>query len=70
MSGRTNLAYLRQWFSGFVEAELTRGDLVAIAGPGLRPIKWPLHYLCYRSSSEPSPALMIFSAWLKQDLKQ
>lgn len=54
----------------FVEAELTRGELVAIAGPGLRPIKRPLHYLCYRSSSEPSPALMIFSAWLKQELKQ
>ncbi len=57
-------------FAENLEAELTRGELVAIAGPGLRPIKRPLHYLYYRWSSEPSPALMIFSAWLKQELKQ
>lgn len=52
----------------FVEAELTRGELVAIAGPGLRAIKRPLHYLCYRSSSETSLELTIFSVWLKQEL--
>lgn len=54
----------------FAEAELARGELVAITGPGLRAISRPLHYLCYRSSSEASTALMHFSDWLKQELAQ
>ena len=52
----------------FAEAELERGELVAITGAGLRAIRRPLHYLCYRSSSEASTELMLFYAWLKQEL--
>ena len=54
----------------FVEAELARGELVAITGPGLRAVERPLHYLCYRSSSETPPELAIFSAWLRQELER
>ena len=54
----------------FAEAELARGELVTIAGPGLRVIERPLHFLCYRSSSGNSPELSMFAAWLKQEIKR
>ena len=54
----------------FAEAELARGELVAIIGPGLRAIRRPMHYLCYRSSGEAPQGLTTFATWLKQELKR
>jgi len=52
----------------FAQAEVARGDLITIVGPGLRPIQQPLHFLFYRASQEASPELSIFVAWLKREL--
>jgi DNA-binding transcriptional LysR family regulator len=52
----------------FAEAELARGDLVAIEGPGMEAIVRPMHHLCYRSALAASPELALFSAWLKAEL--
>jgi len=40
-----------------------------LAGPGLRPIEQPLHFLFYRAYQEPSPEFSIFVAWLKRELR-
>lgn len=52
----------------FAEAELARGELVAIVGPGLRPIEQPMHFLFYRASEESSIELSTFAAWLRREL--
>lgn len=52
----------------FAEAELQRGELVALTGPGFQSIERPLHYLCYRESDLGQAALRVFVHWLKGEL--
>lgn len=49
----------------FAEAELARGELVALTGSGMRAIERPLHYLCHRAG-DASPERETFFAWLKR----
>ena len=52
----------------FAESGLTRGELVAITGPGLLPIEQPLHFLFCHSADEESAEIALFARWLREEL--
>ena len=48
----------------FAEAELARGELVVLDGPGFRRIERETHFLCWRRADRDQPALRAFREWL------
>ena len=52
----------------FAEAELQRGDLIAIDGPSFRGIERATHFLCYRKTSEEREPIIVFKQWLALEL--
>lgn len=48
----------------FAEAELARGDLVLLDGPGFQRIERDTHFLCWRHAEGTHPALLAFREWL------
>jgi DNA-binding transcriptional LysR family regulator len=52
----------------FAEAELQRGELVALAEPDFVAIARPLHFLCYREADRNYPGLRVFVQWLKEQM--
>lgn len=52
----------------FAEAELARGELVLLDGPGFRQIERETHFLCWRRADRQRPALLAFREWLAQQL--
>ncbi len=54
--------------SRFAEAELTRGELIAIDGPGFQRIERATHFLCYRRSNEERAPIVLFKQWLSSEL--
>jgi len=52
----------------FAEAELARGELVAIDGPAFRRIERATHFLCYRRSNEGRGPIVAFRQWLAAEL--
>lgn len=54
--------------SRFAEAELARGELVAIDGPAFRRIERATHFLCYRKATEDRAPIVVFKRWLAEEL--
>ena len=54
--------------SRFAEAELARGELVALDGPGFRSIKRATHFICYRKTNEDRASIVVFRQWLTAEL--
>ena len=52
----------------FAEAELERGDLIAIGGTGFRRIERTTHFLCYRKTNEERAPIAAFKQWLASEL--
>jgi len=52
----------------FAEAELARGELVAIDGPAFKRIDRATHFLCYRKANEAHAPLVQFRRWLLAEL--
>jgi LysR family transcriptional regulator, glycine cleavage system transcriptional activator len=52
----------------FAEAELARGELVAIDGPAFRRIERATHFLCYRKTDEARGPIAAFRGWLIEEL--
>jgi len=52
----------------FAEAELARGELVALVEPEWTSVQRRLHFLCYRESEKNQPDLKTFVQWLKREL--
>lgn len=49
----------------FAEAELQRGELVALVEPEFVAIARPLHFLCYREADANHPGLRVFVQWIR-----
>ena len=54
--------------SRFAEAELSRGELMALDGPGFRRIERATHFLCYRKTNEERAPIVEFKQWLAAEL--
>ena len=54
--------------SRFAEAELARGELMALDGPGFRRIERATHFLCYRKTNEERAPIVEFKQWLAAEL--
>ena len=54
--------------SRFAEAELARGELMALDGPGFRRIERATHFLCYRKTNEERAPIVAFKQWLAAEL--
>lgn len=54
----------------FAEAELARGELVAIDGAGFARIERATHFLCYRKTKEERAPLVAFKQWLASELAE
>jgi LysR family transcriptional regulator, glycine cleavage system transcriptional activator len=54
--------------SRFAEAELARGELLAIDGPAFRRIERETHFLCYRKTNEERATIVVFKQWLTAEL--
>ena len=54
--------------SRFAEAELARGELMALDGPGFRRIERATHFLCYRKTNEERAPIVVFKQWLAAEL--
>ena len=54
--------------SRFAEAELARGELVALDGPGFRRIERSTHFVCYRKTNEDRAPILVFRQWLTAEL--
>lgn len=52
----------------FAEAELARGELVLLDGPGFRRIERETHFMCWRRAERDQPGLLAFRAWLVAQL--
>lgn len=52
----------------FAEAELARGDLVLVDGPGFRRIEREMHFMCWRRTDRDHPSVSAFRAWLVAQL--
>ena len=52
----------------FAEAELARGELVALDGPGFRRIERATHFICYRKTNEDREPIVVFRQWLTAEL--
>jgi DNA-binding transcriptional LysR family regulator len=52
----------------FAEAELARGDLIALDGPAFRRIERDTHFLCYRKTNEERATIVVFKRWLTSEL--
>lgn len=48
----------------FAQNEPTRGELVALDGPGFRRIERSTHFLCYRKKGEERAAIVAIRDWL------
>jgi len=53
----------------FAEAELARGELVVLDGPGFKRIERETHFLCWRRADRDQPALKAFRDWLGVQLR-
>ena len=54
--------------SRFAEAELARGELMVLDGPGFRRIERATHFLCYRKTNEERAPIVAFKQWLAAEL--
>ena len=54
--------------SRFAEAELARGELIAIDGPAFRRIERSTHFLCYRKTHDERAPVAVFKQWLTSEL--
>lgn len=52
----------------FAEAELARGELVLLDGPGFHPIVRDTHFICWRRAEAAHPAILTFREWLERHL--
>lgn len=52
----------------FAQAELARGELVVLDGPGFQRIERETHFLCWRRAERDHPALLAFREWLALQL--
>jgi len=54
----------------FAEAELARGELIAIDGPEFQRIERTTHFLCYRKANEQRAPIVAFKKWLIAELRR
>ncbi len=54
----------------FAEAELARGELVVLDGPGFKRIERETHFLCWRRADRDQPAVTAFRDWLGAQLQR
>lgn len=49
----------------FAAEELARGELVVLGEGRFKPIRRPLHFLCYRAADRERPRVVAFRDWLR-----